>query len=276
MDEASWLERHARHLVVAELGEAAVRAWETAHVFVAGAGGLGSPVLLYLAAAGVGQLSFADHDSVTLSNLQRQILYTRAQLGSSKVRAATAALTQLSPETRVQAHRLKLTRKELAPLMAEADVVVDCLDGMREKLELHDCALVMNKPFVYGSVLGMSGQLLTILPRLSACLRCFFTELDFSEQQNCADLGVFGPLCGMVGSAMAGQVLKLLAALAKWQQPSDTAGAGTGFQQVAAQAGAALQLNQLLSIDSMTVRVHPITGKRRPACPSCGRGVTSG
>ncbi|BBM89129.1 molybdopterin-synthase adenylyltransferase [Spirochaetota bacterium] len=209
MNEAT-LERHARHLVLPQLGEVGVSAIASGRVLVAGLGGLGSAVTYYLATAGVGTLYLADFDKVSLSNLQRQILYTMNDIDRLKTRQATAVVRKLNPEIITIPLAVKLNAATVPDLTRNVDIVVDCLDALGDKIMLHDAVLRAGKWFVHGSALGMTGQVTTIIPSKSTCLRCFFDTIDSDERRSCAAHGVFAPLCGMIGSFLASEVLKAL------------------------------------------------------------------
>ncbi|RFA08702.1 hypothetical protein B7R54_05275 [Subtercola boreus] len=215
------LRRYSRQLRMPQLGLEGQRRLKAARVLVLGAGGLGSPVLLYLAGAGVGTLGIVDDDTVDESNLQRQIIHTSDALGTSKARSARAALTALNPLVRVDLHEVRLDAGNAAEIFGGYDLVIDGTDNFATRYLANDTAAALGMPYVWGSVLRFDGQVSTFWHRPAASgsgepgrgltLRDLFPqEIVDDEAESCSVAGVLGPLCGTVGSAMATEALKLI------------------------------------------------------------------
>jgi len=203
--------RYARHLVLPHLGEAGQQKLKAARVAVVGAGGLGSPVLLYLATAGVGTLAIIDFDRVSLSNLQRQILFTEADCHELKATRAAATLRQRNSTTSVIAHPEALTASNALPLLRSYDVVVDATDRIPARYLLNDACVLLNKPFVYASIHQYEGQLAVFNYRTSVCYRDLFPVPPAPESlPTCEAGGVLGPLAGIIGSMQALEVIKII------------------------------------------------------------------
>ena len=203
--------RFARNLPLPGFGPAGQQRLLDAGVLVVGAGGLGGPALLYLAAAGVGRLGVADPDAVELSNLQRQILHTRADVGRGKTGSAARALHRLWPEARVEEHPFRVNDRNGPALIRDYDVIVDGTDTFAAKFLLADICAAEHKPLIHGGVLGMTGQAATLLPHSGPCLRCIFPH----PPPECAALspeacGVFGPAAGVIGAVQAAEAVKCL------------------------------------------------------------------
>ena len=202
--------RHHRQRILAEVGEAGQQRLERGCVAIAGLGGLGSPVALYLAAAGVGRLGLIDDQRVELSNLNRQVLYEECDVGRPKVEAAAGRLLILDAALRLDARNESVRVSNVAALFAEYDVVVDGTDSFETKFLLNDAAILLGKPLVYGSVLQWGGQVTTILPG-GPCLRCLFRDPpEPADVQTCEEAGIIGAATGVVGSVQAEEALKLL------------------------------------------------------------------
>ena len=204
------LERYARHLILKQIGVKGQKALLAGKVLVIGAGGLGSPVLAYLAAAGVGTLGICDGDVVSLSNLQRQILYTTDEIGQPKVECAKRRLSAMNPDVTFELYDYYLTPDNIMDIIAPYDIVVDCVDTFAVKYMINDACVLAKKPFVHGGILGFSGQVLTCLPG-TACFRCFFRDPPPKEvSPSCAEAGVVGVTPGFIGSLQATEVVKIL------------------------------------------------------------------
>jgi len=202
--------RHHRQRILAEVGEAGQERLERASVAIVGLGGLGSPVALYLAAAGVGRLGLIDDQQVELSNLNRQILYEDCDVGRPKVEAAAGRLLILDSALRLDARKESVRASNVEVVFAEYDVVVDGTDSFETKFLLNDAAVLLRKPLVYGAVLRWGGQATTIVPD-GPCLRCLFREPpDPADIQTCEEAGIIGAATGVVGSVQAEEALKLL------------------------------------------------------------------
>ena len=247
-DEADFLERYSRHLRLAEVGAEGQRRLQDAHVLLVGAGGLGSPVAFYLAAAGVGRLRLVDDDVVDRSNLQRQILHTEASIGAAKVESARDRLLALNPRVRVEAVCERVTPDNVERLLDGTDVVVDGSDNFPLRYLLNDACIQHALPLVYGAVERFTGQVSVFdagrQRGQAPCYRCLFPEPpEFAP--NCAEAGVLGVLPGMVGLLQATEVLKLLL--------------GMGEPLV----------GRLLSFDSLGMCFREVRLRPDPACPLC-------
>jgi adenylyltransferase/sulfurtransferase len=247
MDDAQLL-RYSRHILLAELGPDAQAKFAAARALVVGVGGLGNPAAHYLAAAGIGELVLCDADHVDLTNLQRQTLYATADIGQPKVVAAASRLAAVNPEVRVTPIAARVGTGELAPLVARADVVLDCCDNFATRHAVNRACVAAAKPLVSGAAIRFDGQLAVFDPRdrASPCYHCLFGEGDELEETRCATMGVFAPLVGIIGAAQAAEALKLIA------------GAGETL------AG------RLLLLDALTMQWRDVRVPRDPACAVCG------
>ena len=209
------IRRYARHIVLPELGGVGQLRLARARLLVVGPGGLGSPLLLYLAAAGVGTLGVVDDDRVDVSNLQRQVLFDTAAEGQPKAAAAAAALRRLNPLVGVEVHALRLDRGNAADLVAGYDLVADGSDNLDTRLAVHDACMRQGRTLVSASVLGLDGQLSTFKGHLGGphpCLRCLLdTGPDVDALPSCAQGGILGPVAGVMGALQAVEVVKELA-----------------------------------------------------------------
>jgi molybdopterin-synthase adenylyltransferase len=246
MDDAQLL-RYSRHILLTELGPDAQERFGAAHALVIGVGGLGNPAAHFLAAAGIGKLTLCDADHVDLTNLQRQILYATPDIGRAKVDAAAARLAAINPDVRVDQIATRVGPVELAPLVASADVVLDCTDNFVTRHAINRACVVARKPLVSGAALRFDGQIAVFDVRApdSPCYHCLFGEGDELEETRCATMGVFAPLVGIVGATQAGEALKLIA------------GVGETL------AG------RLLILDALTMQWRDVRVPRDPACPVC-------
>lgn len=209
-------QRYARHLLMPTIGEVGQRRLLASHVAVLGAGGLGSPALLYLAAAGVGHLTIIDDDDVDLSNLQRQVIHPHTAVGSPKVDSAAMAVTALNPDIEVTTHRVHFSRDNAAQLVGDADLVLDGTDNFDTRYAVNDACAALGKPYVWGSVYRTQAQVSVFWsspppPFDPVDLRDLFpTPPAPGTVPSCADAGVLGALTGQIGSMMAGEAIKLI------------------------------------------------------------------
>jgi adenylyltransferase/sulfurtransferase len=239
------LERYARHLVLREIGGVGQARIRAARVLVIGVGGLGSPVALYLAAAGVGTLGLADDDRVSLSNLQRQILFRERDVGRLKTEAGKEALLALNPGTGVVCHSLRIDRGNAGPLLAAYDLVVDGSDNFETRFAINDAAMEAGKTLVSAAVSEFDGQLATF--RGQPCYRCLNPAPPPPDTvRSCSEAGVLGAAAGVMGSLAALEALKELT------------GAGDSL------AG------RLLIYEALSTRFRTLTLPADPACPCCG------
>ena len=241
------LARYARHLVLPEVGREGQERLKAARVLLVGAGGLGSPAALYLAAAGVGTLGIVDPDVVDVTNLQRQILHGTAGVGVPKVDSARARLADINPHVRVETGALRLTSANALEIVAGYDVVVDGSDNFPTRYLVNDTCVFTGKPNVYGSVYRWEGQLSVFATEGGPCYRCLFREPPPPGLiPNCAEAGVFGALPGVIGAAQAMETVKLLL--------------GVGEPLV----------GRLQIFDALAYRWRELEIRRDPGCPVCG------
>ncbi|KPF77513.1 molybdopterin biosynthesis protein MoeB [alpha proteobacterium AAP81b] len=242
------LDRYARHLVLREVGGRGQAAIKAARVAVIGAGGLGAPCLLYLAAAGIGQLTIIDDDTVAPSNLQRQILFTTAEIGAPKAATAAAHLAALNPHVAITKRAIRLTPANAADLLAGHDVIADGSDSFATRLAVADAALALRTPLVSGAVGAFDGQVGVFIghdPKLP-CYRCLVGNAADAPGNSCADTGILGPVTGIIGAMMALEILRLVA----------------DFGEPAA--------GRLLLYDALSARMRNVRLAKDPACPACG------
>ncbi|MFG6443267.1 HesA/MoeB/ThiF family protein [Roseateles sp. LKC17W] len=207
--------RYSRHLLLDEMGIEGQQRLLDAHALVIGAGGLGSPVALYLASAGVGRLTLVDHDTVSLTNLQRQIAHDMTSLGRLKVESAAARMAALNPGVQVHALAQKADEALLDELTPQADVVIDCTDNFATRHRVNAACVRHGKPLVSGAAIGFDGQISVYDSRSAAhpCYACLFPPESGFEDAACSTMGVFAPLVGIVGSLQAAEALKVLAGI---------------------------------------------------------------
>ncbi|MCL2090834.1 MAG: ThiF family adenylyltransferase [Micrococcales bacterium] len=232
--------RYARHLALPQVGEAGQRRIRAARVLVVGLGGLGSPVALYLAAAGVGTVGLADFDTVDESNLQRQVVHGTADTGRAKVDSAADRLAALDPGVQVVRHPAGLTSDDATPVVAAYDVVVDCTDSFEARYLINDTCLALRTPWVHGSVWQLHGQV-AVFTGSGPCYRC----LHPGPPDQAPATGVLGVLPGIVGTVQAAEALKLV-------------------------LGGPTLVGRLLLVDAWAMRFDAVTLARDPACPACG------
>jgi molybdopterin/thiamine biosynthesis adenylyltransferase len=247
VDDAQLL-RYSRHILLDDLGVEGQQRLLDSHALIVGAGGLGSPVAMYLAASGVGRITIADHDSVDLTNLQRQIAHTTDRVGQPKVQSAQTAMHALNPEVQVQAIAKKLDAKALDALLPTVQVVVDCCDNFATRQAVNAACVKHRVPLVSGAAIRMDGQLSVYDARQSdaPCYACVFPPDQMPEEVRCATMGVLAPMVGVVGTMQALEALKLLA--------------GMGSRLV----------GRLQMIDGRGLEITEMRVARQPNCPVCG------
>jgi len=207
--------RYSRHILLEEFGIDGQARVSAAHALVIGVGGLGSPVVLYLAAAGVGHITLVDDDQLDLTNLQRQVAHTTARVGMAKVESAAEAMRAINPDISIETHELRADDDLLAVMVAAADVVIDCSDNFATRHAVNRACVTHGKPLVAGAAIRFDGQLSVYDTRdpASPCYACLFPpDADF-EETRCAVLGVFAPVVGTIGTLQASEALKLLAGI---------------------------------------------------------------
>lgn len=209
--------RYSRHILLDELGVEGQQRLLDSHALVIGAGGLGSPVAYYLGTAGVGRLTVVDHDTVDLTNLQRQIIHDLSRLGQPKAASAARSIAAINPEVQVQALCERADEARLHQLVATADVVLDCSDNFATRHALNRACVAHRKPLVAGAAIRFDGQISVYDPRdaASPCYACIFPPEQSFEEVRCATMGVFAPLVGIIGSLQAAEALKLLAGVGR-------------------------------------------------------------
>lgn len=247
MDDQQLL-RYSRHIMLDELGVAGQARLLSAHALILGAGGLGSPVALYLASAGVGHITLIDDDRVDLTNLQRQVIHTQASLGQLKVDSARRTIAALNPDVAVQTVARRADEALLSDLVAQADVVLDCGDNFPSRHALNRACVRHRKPLVSGAAIRFDGQVAVYDLRQpgAPCYACVFPPTQDVADEPCATLGVLAPLVGVIGSLQAAEAIKLLCGL-----------------------DSALQ-DHLLMVDLRRGDFSSIAIARDPACPVCG------
>jgi sulfur-carrier protein adenylyltransferase/sulfurtransferase len=243
--------RYARHLILPEVGLEGQQRLRRARVAVVGAGGLGSPAALYLAAAGVGTLGLIDDDDVDLTNLQRQILYGTGDVGEPKAATAAGRLREMNPHVRVVAHAVRLTSRNALEVLADYDVVLDGTDNFPTRYLLNDACVLLGRPYVYGSIFRFEGQVSVFAAEDAGCYRCLFREPPPPGLvPGCAEAGVLGVLPGIVGSLQALEAIKLILGI-----------------------GATLA-GRLLLFDALALEWRELKLRRNPGCPACGDAPT--
>jgi len=246
------LQRYSRHLIMPEVTSEGQNRLKAARVLCIGAGGLGSPAALYLAAAGVGTLGIVDFDDVDLSNLQRQILHGTKDIGRGKLESARDRLHDINPQIETELHKCRFSSENASQLVANYDVVVDGSDNFPTRYLSNDVCVFAHKPNVYGSVFRFEGQTTVFAPHLSGpCYRCLFPEPPPPDSvPNCAQAGVLGVLPGIIGMLQAIETLKLIL--------------GIGEPLV----------GRLLHFDALKVKFRELNLRRDPQCPVCGENPT--
>lgn len=201
--------RYQRQMLIKSFGPQGQLKLKDARVLVIGVGGLGSPILYYLAAAGVGTLGFCDNDVVEVHNLNRQILHTTEDISKPKVLSAYEKLILLNPNITLIKHSLKVDHSNIEALIQDYDVIVDAIDHLSTRLLISDACYLLNKPLVEGAVVGLSGTLTTIIPHKGPCLRCLYPRVNTSQANSCQERGILGAVAGTIGSLQALEAIKI-------------------------------------------------------------------
>ena len=251
------IKRYARHILLKEVGGTGQAKLLESGVLVVGAGGLGSPLLLYLAAAGVGRIGVVDDDVVDLSNLQRQVVHSTASLGRPKVESARETIAAINPEVRVIPYPRRIDAKNAIELISAYDVIADGSDNFATRFLVNDACYLAQKPLVTAAILRFDGQVATFkaYEKTAAgdhgpCYRCFLREPPAGPVASCAEAGVLGALCGMIGSLQATEVIKELLAIGESLSGS------------------------LMVCDALSATFRKIRLRPDPACPLCGDQAT--
>jgi adenylyltransferase/sulfurtransferase len=241
--------RYSRHILLPELGVEGQERLAASHALIVGAGGLGSPAAIYLAAAGVGRITLCDADTVDLTNLQRQIVHRTASVGQAKVESARATLAEINPEVQVDMVQQRLDGAALMALVADCSVVLDCSDNFATRHAINRACVAHGVALVSGAAIRFDGQITVFDLRCddSPCYACLFAEDAQSEEMRCAVMGVFAPLTGIIGTLQAAEALKLLAHV------------GTSLS------------GRLVIVDALTMDLRTLRLARDVACPVCAR-----
>lgn len=245
------LMRYARHILLDEFGIEGQERLLASRVLIVGAGGLGSPAALYLAAAGVGHMVLADDDVVDVSNLQRQILHTSDRVDHPKATSGRHTLMQINPHIRVDAVVQRLEGQALSDQVAQSDLVLDCCDNFATRHAVNRACVEHGKPLVSGAAIRFSGQISVFDLRQpdAPCYHCLFPEADDVQELRCATTGVLGPLVGIVGSTQAAEAIKVLSGMGK------------------------PLVGRLLCLDALSMEWNTIRFRRDPGCPVCAMRV---
>lgn len=242
------IERYARHLVLPEVGLEGQQKLKSASVLIIGAGGLGSPIGLYLAAAGTGKIGIVDFDTISYSNLQRQVLYSTNDVGHLKTEYAKLRLQEINPAIQIQTYNTKLTKDNALEIFKDYDIIADGSDNFAARYLVNDACVLLGKPFVYASILRFEGQVSLFEPKKGPCYRCLYPEPPApGDAPDCAEGGVFGVLPGIIGSIQANEVIKYL--LGKGE----------------------LLKGRLLLLDALKMKFREIHYEKDADCPVCGK-----
>jgi len=241
------LERYSRHILLDDVGVDGQEKLLKAKVLIVGAGGLGSPAALYLAAAGVGTIGIIDSDSVEVSNLQRQIAHFTKDIGCSKVKSAAEKLQAINPDISVRTYREFICANNITEIIKEFDFVIDGTDNFPTKFLVNDACVLLGIPFSHGGILRFNGQTMTVIPGKTACYRCTFRNPPPPDAvPSCAQAGVLGAVAGMLGTIQAAEALKFIT--------------GAGI----------LLTNTLLTFDAKNMLFRRIKLYKQENCPICG------
>ncbi len=243
------LERYSRHIILKDVGIEGQEKISKAKILVIGAGGLGSPALLYLAAAGVGRLGIADGDTLDMSNLQRQVIHFTPDVGKPKVLSAKEKINQLNPDVEVVCHQEMLNAANIKAIISEYDFVIDGTDNFASKFLINDACVLSNIPYSHGGILRFDGQTFTVAPGESACYRCIFLQPPPADAvPTCSQAGVIGVIAGILGTLQANEAIKYVL--------------GKGD----------LLTDRLLTFDAMNTKFREVKLKKNQNCRVCGTG----
>ena len=245
------IERYSRHILLKEVGGKGQQKLFDGRVLIIGAGGLGSPIALYLAAAGVGTIGIADADDVDLSNLQRQIIHFTRDIGKPKVESAREKMQAITPEVQVNTYKEWVTSANIMGIIREYDFIIDGTDNFAAKFLINDACVLGGKPYSHGGILKFDGQTITVKPRESACYRCIFPEPPPKESiPTCSQAGVIGVLPGVLGTIQATEAIKYLLGIGD------------------------LLTDRLLTYNALRMKFREIPIRRKTTCPVCGDNPT--
>jgi molybdopterin/thiamine biosynthesis adenylyltransferase len=245
------IQRYSRHILLKDVGGKGQQKLFDGRVFIIGAGGLGAPIALYLAAAGVGTIGIADADTVDISNLQRQVIHFTPDIGKPKVESAAEKMRAINPDVTVKTYQEWVSAANIAALIADYDFVIDGTDNFAAKFLINDACVLGGKPYSHGGILRFDGQTFTVKPRESACYRCIFERPPPKDAiPTCSEAGVIGVLPGVIGTLQATEAIKFLL--------------GKGD----------LLTGRLLTYNALKLKFREIPIKRNPRCPVCGDAPT--
>lgn len=241
------IERYSRHIILQQVGATGQEKLLSSRVLVIGAGGLGSPVALYLAAGGVGTIGIMDGDVVDLSNLQRQVIHHTSDVGVKKVESAAAKMRAINPDVTVKTYHQLATAKSLPEILPDYDFVIDGTDNFPAKFLINDACYFAGKPFSHAGILRFDGQLFTIIPGQTVCYRCIFRQPPPpGAVPSCSQAGIIGVMAGVIGCLQATEAIKYLLGLGD------------------------LLTDGLLTFDALSMKFRKVPLKRNPNCPLCG------
>lgn len=242
------IERYSRQIILQEVGGLGQEKLLSSKVLIIGAGGLGAPAGLYLAAAGVGTIGIIDNDCVDISNLHRQIIHHTSDLGTDKVESARAKMVAINPDVEVLTYKALATAKNIAEIIRQYDFVIDGTDNFSAKFLINDACFFEKKAFSHAGILRFDGQLLTVLPGETTCYRCVFrSPPPVGVVPSCSQAGVLGVLAGVIGSLQATEAVKYLLEIGD------------------------LLTDTLLTYNALTMSFRPVSLNRNPDCPLCGK-----
>lgn len=242
------IERYSRHIILEQVGGAGQEKLLSSKVLIVGAGGLGAPAALYLAAAGVGTIGIIDYDRVDLTNLQRQIIHHTADLGTEKVNSAKAKIQAINPDVTVRTYQTRVTAGNIREIVRQYDFVIDGTDNFPAKFLVNDACYFEKVPFSHAGILRFDGQLITVLPGETTCYRCIFhSPPPAGAVPSCSQAGVLGVLAGVIGSLQATEAIKYLLGVGK------------------------LLTGILLTYDALKMDFRAVKLNRNPNCPLCGK-----
>ena len=245
------LDRYSRHIILKEVGLRGQKKLLNAKVLIIGAGGLGSPAAMYLAAAGIGTIGIADSDVVDLSNLQRQILHATSDVGKPKADSAKETMEALNPDVNVITHHLFVSAENILELIEPYDFIIDGTDNFAAKFLINDACVLAGKPFCHAGIIRFHGQLMTYVPGKGPCYRCVFKQPPPKDAvPSCREAGVIGAMAGVIGCMQALEAVKYILDLGQ------------------------LLTGRLLTFDAMDMEVYPVKLPENPDCPVCGTHPT--
>ena len=242
------IERYSRQIILEEVGGAGQEKLLSSKVLIVGAGGLGAPAALYLAAAGIGTIGIIDSDRVDLTNLQRQIIHHTADIGTEKVNSAKAKIQAINPDVTVRTHQTRVNAKNISQIIRQYDFVIDGTDNFPAKFLVNDACYFEKVPFSHAGILRFYGQLITVLPGKTTCYRCIFhSPPPAGVVPSCSQAGVLGALAGVVGSLQAAEAMKYLLGIGD------------------------LLTNTLLTYNALTMEFRNVRLNRNPNCQLCSK-----